>query len=81
METYPNSRHIPYAPTGTADLYPESDGKPMAETGMHAVAIIDLRQRLDGFFADNPDTYVSETLMMYDIEGPSRTAVSNLISF
>ena len=45
MQTYPNSRHIPYAPTETADLYPESDGKPMAETDMHAVAIIDLRQR------------------------------------
>ena len=70
MQTYPNSRHIPYAPTETADLYPESDGKPMAETDMHAVAIIDLRQRFDGFFADNPDTYVSGTLMMYDIEGP-----------
>ena len=41
METYPNSRHIPYAPTETADLYPESDGKPMAETDMHAVAIIE----------------------------------------
>ncbi|MXY28288.1 Uma2 family endonuclease [Candidatus Poribacteria bacterium] len=83
METYPNSRHIPYAPTETADLYPESDGKPMAETDMHAVAIIDLRQRFDGFFADNPDTYVSGTLMMYDIEGPGRTAVSPdiLVSF
>ena len=37
---------------------------------MHAVAIIDLRQRFDGFFADNPGTYVSGTIMMYDVEGP-----------
>lgn len=83
METYPNSLRIPYAPTETADLYPESDGKPMAETDMHAVAIINLRQRFDGFFADNPDTYVSGTLMMYDVEGPGRTAVSPdiLVSF
>ncbi|MXV74882.1 Uma2 family endonuclease [Candidatus Poribacteria bacterium] len=83
METHPNSRHIPYAPTETADLYPESDGKPMAETDMHAVAIIDLRQRFDGFFADNLDTYISGTLMMYDVEGPGRTAVSPdiLVSF
>ena len=83
METHPNARHIPYAPTETADLYPESDGKPMAETDMHAVAIIDLRQRFEGFFADNPNTYVSGTLMMYDVEGPSRTAVSPdiLVSF
>ena len=83
METHPNSRHIPYAPTETADLYPESDGKPMAETDMHAVAIINLRQRFDGFFADTPDTYVSGTIMMYDVEGPDRTAVSPdiLVSF
>ncbi len=52
METYPNARHIPYAPTETADLYPESDGKPMAETDRHAVAIINaeasrLREELD----------------------------------
>ena len=83
METHPNSRHIPYAPTEIADLYPESDGKPMAETDMHAVAIINLRQRFDSFFADNPDTYVSGTIMMYDVEGPGRTAVSPdiLVSF
>ena len=83
METHPNSHHIPYAPTETADLYPESDGKPMAETDMHAVAIINLRQRFDSFFANNPDTYVSGTIMMYDIEGPGRTAVSPdiLVSF
>ena len=83
METHPNSRHIPYAPTETADLYPESDGKPMAETDMHAMAIIDLRHRFDGFFAGNLDTYVSGTIMMYDVEGPSRTAVSPdiLVSF
>ena len=36
METYPNSRHSPYAPTETADLYPESDGKPMAEAEAEA---------------------------------------------
>ena len=83
METYPNSRHIPYAPTETADLYPESDGKPMAETDMHAEAIIDLRHRFDRFFAANPATYVSGTIMMYDVEGPGRTASSPdiLVSF
>ena len=31
METYPNSRHIPYAPTEIADLSPESDGKPIVQ--------------------------------------------------
>ena len=31
METSPNALSLPYAPTETADIYPESDGKPMAE--------------------------------------------------
>ena len=83
MQTYPNSQRIPYAPTETADLYPESDGKPMADTDMHLLAILGLRQRLDNFFADRLDTYLSGNIMMYDIEGPERTAVSPdiLVSF
>lgn len=32
METSSNALRTSYAPTETADLYPESDGKPMAET-------------------------------------------------
>ena len=31
MESYTNVRRILYAPTETEDLYPESDGKPMAD--------------------------------------------------
>ena len=83
MQTHRRSHRIPYAPTETADLYPESDGKPMAETDMHAMAITGLRQRFDRFFANNLGAYVSGTLMMYDIEGPGRTAVSPdiLVSF
>lgn len=33
MGTDTDTRHLPYAPTDTADIiYPESDGKPIAET-------------------------------------------------
>ena len=83
MESYPNVRQMPFAPTETADLYPESDGKPMADTDLHIRWIIWLRQVLEGHFAQNPDVYISGNIMMYDIEGPLRTAVSPdiLVSF
>ena len=35
METPTNVRHIPYAPTETTDLYPESDGKHITDTDLH----------------------------------------------
>ena len=36
METAPNTHWMPYAPTEMEeDLYPESDGKPMADTDLH----------------------------------------------
>ncbi len=76
MESYPNVRRIPYAPTETADLYPESDGKPMADTDLHYKWIVWLRQVLEGHFAQKPEVYISGNIMMYDIEGPLRTAVS-----
>ena len=76
MESYRNVRQMTYAPTETADLYPESDGKPMADTALHIEWIIWLRQVLEGHFADRPEVYISGNIMMYDIEGPLRTAVS-----
>ncbi len=83
MESYPNVRRIRYAPTETADLYPESDGKPMADTDLHYKWIVWLRQVLEGHFAQKPEVYISGNIMMYDIEGPHRTAVSPdiLVSF
>ncbi len=83
MESYPNVRQMPYAPTETADLYPESDGKPMADTDLHIQWIIWLRQVLEGHFAESPEVYISGNIMMYDIEVPLRTAVSPdiLVSF
>ena len=76
METYPNVQKIPYAPTETADLYPESDGKPMADTDLHIKWILWTRQVLEWCFEQRPDVYISGNIMMYDIEGPLRTAVS-----
>ena len=76
METPTNVRHIPYAPTETADLYPESDGKPMADTDLHLYWIKRVQDILETYFSQDPGVYISGNIMMYDIEGPARTAVS-----
>ena len=77
METSPNVRHIPYAPTETTeDLYPESDGKPMADTDLHLYWIKRIDDMFRTHFAQDPGIYISGNIMMYDIEGPRRTAVS-----
>jgi len=65
METTPNTLLTPSAPTETEDLYPESDGKPVAETDLHIDEIFRMRQILRAYFAEMPDVYVSDNIMMY----------------
>jgi hypothetical protein len=45
-------------------LYPDSDGKPMGETGFHVLAMIYVWQALRDFFAGRDDIYVA-TDMFY----------------
>ena len=46
-------------------VYPESDGKPMAETEYHRDIMIDFIQMLKHHFRDVDDVYVSGNLLMY----------------
>jgi Uma2 family endonuclease len=57
-------------------IYPESDGKPMAETDIHAQTMIDLRTALDNFFRNQPDIYVSGNLLIYYVEGDPKKRVA-----
>ena len=57
-------------------IYPESDGKPMAETEYHRDIMIDFIQMLKHHFRDVNDAYVSGNLMMYYEEGNIRKSVS-----
>lgn len=50
-------------------LYPESDGKPMAETDTHANLLMNLRLSLDNYFRDDSNVYVSGNLLVYYVEG------------
>ena len=77
METVPNTRRIPYAPIEMEEeLYPESDGKPMADTDLHLYWMKRIQDMIETFLSQDPGAYISGNIMMYDIEGPMRTAVS-----
>ena len=56
--------------------YPESDGKPMAETPIHWHATVDAAQPLHEFYRDRSDVYVGSDMMMYYREGDIRACVS-----
>jgi Uma2 family endonuclease len=56
--------------------YPESDGRPMAETDVHRRLMNDLISELEWFFRDNPNVYVSGNLLLYYIEGDPTRRVS-----
>ena len=49
--------------------YPESDGKPMAETDIHRDVMLDLIERLKARYAGRDDVYVSGNLLVYFAEG------------
>jgi hypothetical protein len=48
--------------------YPDSDGKPMAETDVHRDAMFDLIERLKARYAGRDDVYVSGNLFVYYVE-------------
>ena len=83
METSPNALSLPYAPTETADLYPESDGKPVAETDLHIDGIFRMRQIIRAYYAEMPDVYISGNIMMYyeDSRPPKAVSPDLLVTF
>lgn len=61
-----------YAPTTgktALTIYPESDGKPMAETDVHRNLLTDLVFTLDNYFQSQSNVYVSGNLLIYYVEG------------
>ena len=83
MDTYKNGVNIPYAPTDTGDLYPETDGKPMAASDLHLEILIWLLQMLKAYFAARPEVYVSGDILTYYTQGDPRAVVAPdvLVSF
>jgi Uma2 family endonuclease len=56
--------------------YPSGDGKPMAETELHLLDMIDTIQLLRDHFAAQPNVYVCGNLLLYYEEGNPRRHVS-----
>ena len=72
MNTYTNKHNMPYAPTDTADLYPDTDGQPMAASDLHLEILIRLLQALRAYFSERPEVYVSGDILTYYVEGNPR---------
>ena len=66
-------RKIQAAPT---IVYPESDGKPMAETDTHRDLMVDFIQILRNYYQNEKDVYVSGNLLMYYEKGNPRKSIS-----
>ena len=61
---------------GKPVVYPESDGKPMAESEVHLDELVRLIQTLRDAFADRADVYVVGNLLLYYEEGNPRASVA-----
>ncbi|MGH9767908.1 MAG: Uma2 family endonuclease, partial [Blastocatellia bacterium] len=60
----------------TSIIYPESDGKPMAETELHRQLMINLIEALRNFFSLQADVYVSGNMFIYYVEGDTSKNVA-----
>lgn len=70
---YPESRSLSRPAIKKVDVtYPESDGKPMGETGFHVRAILHLYNALDQFFQARADVYVAADMFLYYQQGNPR---------
>lgn len=49
--------------------YPESDGEPLGETGLHVLATLGLLDALKLFFSSHSDVYVAADMFLYYQEG------------
>lgn len=68
---------IKYAPTDDEGLYyPVSDGRPLAETDLHRVVIYNTNDKLETFYAEDDDVYVSGNLLIYDVPGKTTRSIS-----
>lgn len=64
-------------------VYPDSDGRPMADNTKQYQYIITIQVGLDSLFASNPDVFVAADLFWYPVEGRPdiKTAPDVLVAF
>ena len=59
-------------PSQPAIIYPDSDGKPMADNTKQFRWIVVIQQNLEWLFADNPNVFVAGDLLWYPVEGDNK---------
>ena len=59
-------------PSKSAVIYPDSDGKPMADNTKQFRWIVVIQQNLEWLFADNPNVFVAGDLLWYPVEGDNK---------
>lgn len=57
-------------------IYPDSDGKPMADNTKQFRWIVVIQQNLDWLFADDPNVFVAGDLLWYPVEGDNKKRVA-----
>lgn len=57
-------------------IYPESDGKPMAETDIHRDEMVNLILALQDYYRDDSQMYISGNLFVYYEEGNTKKKIS-----
>ena len=61
--------------------YPESDGKPMAETEWHGNLMIDLSFAIKRHFQNDPQVYVARNMFVYYVEGQPKKQIAPDVYF
>lgn len=65
------------APQPSAHIvYPESDGKPIADNTLQFRWIVTLQGNLDALYADDPNVFVAGDLLWYPVQGEPQTRVA-----
>jgi len=57
-------------------IYPDSDGKPMADNTKQFRWIVVIQQNLDWLLADDPNVFVAGDLLWYPVEGDNKKCVA-----
>jgi Uma2 family endonuclease len=50
-------------------IYPDSDGKPIADNTLQFQWIVKIKENLEALFANQPDVFVAGDLLWYPVEG------------
>ena len=59
--------------TSSDVIYPDSDGKPMADNTKQFRWIVTIKENLELLFADQPEVFVAGDLLWYPVEGDNKT--------